>query len=397
MTGERTDPSGAGAPPPSGLSRTIMIMAGGTGGHIFPALAVAEQLRRAGWKIVWLGARGGMEARLVPSHGYEMAWIRFSGVRGKGLLRLALLPLGLLMAFWQSARAIFAHRPDVVLGMGGYVSFPGGMMAALLNRPLAIHEQNSIAGLSNRMLALVADRVLVAFPDPFAKNPAGTSQTEARAGARSVASRIPRPSSVLLVGNPVRAAIAATATPHERFAGRTGRISLLVIGGSLGAAAFNEIVPRALALLPPENRPAVTHQSGITHIESLRGNYRAAGVNAELLPFIDDMAARYELADLVLCRAGATTVFELAAAGVAAMLVPFPHAVDDHQTHNARFLADRGAAVLIPQHEFTPQRLAGMLETLGRDRLVAMAQAARELGMPEAARAVARACMELAA
>lgn len=373
-----------------------MIMAGGTGGHIFPALAVAECMKRAGWKIVWLGARGGMEATLVPPRGYEMAWIRFSGVRGKKLLRLALLPLSLLLAFWQSARAIYAHRPDVVLGMGGYVSFPGGLMAALLNRPLAIHEQNSIAGLANRVLAPVADRVLVAFPDPFAKA-ADSSQGSPGARRRSLAFRLPRPASVLLVGNPVRAEIAAAAAPEIRYARRTGRLKLLVLGGSLGAAVLNEIVPRALALLPQDVRPAVTHQSGAAHIDALREHYRAAGVDAELVPFIEDMAERYEQADLVLCRAGATTVFELAAAGVAAVLVPYPHAVDDHQTCNARYLSDRGAAELIPQHEFTPQRLAELLGGYGRERLATMAQAARSLAMPDAARTVARVCMELAA
>lgn len=374
-----------------------MIMAGGTGGHIFPALAVAEHLRARGWHVVWLGARHSMEAGLVPPLGFEMAWVRFSGVRGKGLLRLALLPFDLLVAFWQSARVIFAHRPDVVLGMGGYVSFPGGMMASLFNRPLAIHEQNSVAGLSNRVLALVADRVLVAFPDPFTKDPPGAAQGAAVPRARSLASLIPRPSSLLLVGNPVRAEIAALAAPQARFAGRSGRLRLLVLGGSLGAQVLNEVVPRALASLPRDSRPAVIHQSGSAHFESLRENYRNAGVDAELLPFIDDMAARYAQADLVLCRAGATTVAELAAAGMAAVLVPYPHAVDDHQTRNARYLSDRGAATLIPQREFTPDCLARLLGELDRERLVAMARAARAMGMPDAARAVAQVCMGLAA
>ena len=356
------------------MSRTIMIMAGGTGGHIFPALSVAEQLRAQGWNIVWLGARSGMEGRLIPPRGYTMAWVRFSGVRGKGVLRLALLPLNLLVAFWQSARAIFRHRPDVVLGMGGYVAFPGGMMASLLNRPLVIHEQNSVAGLANRVLARLADRILAAFPDAF--------------GPRIAVSWI---------GNPVRDEIAALDPPLTRLAGRSGRLQLLVLGGSLGAQVLNETVPRALAQMAQETRPNVTHQSGDAHIGALREHYARCGVAAELVPFIDDMAARYAAADLVICRAGATTIAELAAAGVASVLVPYPHAVDDHQTVNARYLVERGAAVLIPQREFTAEKLAGLLSSFVRERIVEMAVAARAAAKPHAARAVAEVCMELAA
>jgi UDP-N-acetylglucosamine--N-acetylmuramyl-(pentapeptide) pyrophosphoryl-undecaprenol N-acetylglucosamine transferase len=347
-----------------------MIMAGGTGGHLFPALAVAEHLRERGWRIVWLGAPGGMEATLVPRHGYEIAWVRFAGLRGKGLLAKLLLPLNLLVAFWQSLRALRAHRPDVVLGMGGYIAFPGGMMAALLGRPLAIHEQNAIAGLANRVLAGVADRVLVAFPGALRR--------------------------AAVVGNPVRATIAAVPPPQARFAGRSGPLRLLVVGGSLGAAALNEIVPKAIALLPGSERPVVTHQSGARHLEALRANYAAAGVAATAVAFIEDMAAAYAAADLVVCRAGATTVAELAAAGVASLLVPFPFAVDDHQTANARYLADAGAGLLVPQRELTPQRLAELLGGLDRTRLAAMAERARALGRPDAAAAVARVCAELA-
>lgn len=356
------------------MSRTVMIMAGGTGGHIFPALAVAHYLHAQGWNVVWLGVRSGMEEKVVPAHGYTMAWVRFSGVRGKGALRLALLPLNLLIAFWQSARAIFLHRPDVVLGMGGYVAFPGGMMASLLNRPLVIHEQNSVAGLANRVLARIADRILTAFPDAF--------------GPRVAAK---------WVGNPVRADIVALAPPDVRFAGRAGPLQLLVIGGSLGAQVLNETVPRAIAQMPEAARPRVTHQSGEAHITALRENYRRAGVSAELMPFIEDMAARYAAADLVVCRAGATTIAELAAAGVASVLVPYPHAVDDHQSVNARYLVDRGAAVLIPQHEFTAETLASLLSRFTREKVFAMAAAARAAAKPQAARAVAEACMELAA
>jgi UDP-N-acetylglucosamine--N-acetylmuramyl-(pentapeptide) pyrophosphoryl-undecaprenol N-acetylglucosamine transferase len=352
------------------MQRTILIMAGGTGGHVFPALAVADYLRTLGWRVVWLGARTGMEATLVPKHGYEMAWVRFSGLRGKGLVAKLLLPLNLLVAFWQSLRALRAQRPDVVLGMGGYVAFPGGMMAALLGRPLAIHEQNSIAGLANRVLAGVADHVLVAFPGALRK--------------------------ATFVGNPVRDAIARIGPPAERFAGRTGPLRLLVVGGSLGAAALNDIVPRALALLPADMRPAVVHQSGAKHVEELRANYARAGVEASAVAFIDDMARAYADADVVICRAGATTVAELAAAGVAAILVPFPFAVDDHQTTNARYLVDAGAGLLVQQRDLAPEALAGRLRGLAREQLLEMATKARALGKPAATRAVAEACMELA-
>jgi UDP-N-acetylglucosamine--N-acetylmuramyl-(pentapeptide) pyrophosphoryl-undecaprenol N-acetylglucosamine transferase len=254
--------------------------------------------------------------------------------------------------------------------MGGYIAFPGGMMAALVGRPLAIHEQNSIAGLANRVLAGVADHVLVAFPDALPK--------------------------ATFVGNPVREAIARVAPPAERFAQRGGPLRLLVVGGSLGAAALNEIVPRALALLPADARPAVTHQSGAKHLDALRAGYAQAGVAANAVAFIDDMAQAYAEADLVICRAGATTVAELAAAGAAAILVPFPFAVDDHQTTNARYLADAGAGVLVQQRDLTPERLAELLGGLPRERLLVMANLARALGKPDATRAVAEACLELA-
>jgi UDP-N-acetylglucosamine--N-acetylmuramyl-(pentapeptide) pyrophosphoryl-undecaprenol N-acetylglucosamine transferase len=350
--------------------RTIMIMAGGTGGHVFPGLAVADCLRDEGWRVVWLGAPGGMEATLVPARGYPMAWVRFSGLRGKGLLAKLLLPGRLLVAFWQSARAILAHRPDVVLGMGGYISFPGGMMAALLGKPLALHEQNSVAGLANRVLAGVADRVLAGFPDALGK--------------------------AAVVGNPVRMDIAHLPPPAARFAGRSGPLRVLVIGGSLGAKALNDAVPAALALLPESERPRVRHQSGRAHVEALAANYRAAGVAAEVAPFVDDMAAAYAEADLVICRAGALTIAELAAAGVASVLVPFPHAVDDHQTSNARHLSDAGGAWLLPQAELSPARLAAMLQSLDRAKLLAAAEKAHSLAKPDATERVAAACRELA-
>lgn len=354
---------------PSGAaSMTILIMAGGTGGHIFPGLAVAECMRAAGWDVVWMGARGGMEERLVPTHGHRAAWIRARAARGKGLLQKLLLPANLLYSFWESARQIARLKPDVVLGLGGYVAFPGGMMASLLNRPLALHEQNAVAGLANRVLARVSDKTMVAFP-----------------GALKDAE---------WTGNPVRREIAAIAAPAERFSGREGPLRILVVGGSLGAQALNEVLPRALALLA--NKPRVVHQSGEKHLAALEKHYREAGVAGELLAFIDDMARRYAEADLVICRAGAVTVAELAAGGMASVLVPFPHAVDDHQTANARFLSEQGAAILLPQSELSPQKLAALIGSLDRERLRAMAVKARSLGKPEAAEVVARRCAELA-
>ncbi len=352
------------------MSRCILIMAGGTGGHVFPGLAVADHLHAQGWRIVWMGNPEGMEARLVPKRGYEMAWVHFAALRGKGLLRMLLLPVNLLRAFWQALRALARVKPNVVLGMGGYVTFPGGMMAALTGRPLVVHEQNSVAGLANRVLAGVADRVLSGFPGVLKKGE--------------------------WAGNPVRAEIAALPAPSQRYAAREGRLNVLVVGGSLGAQALNDAVPRALTLLAPEARPRVTHQSGAAQIDALRAAYAIAGLEAELIDFIDDMAARYAAADLVICRAGALTIAELAAAGVAGVLVPFPHAVDDHQTGNARFLSEAGAAVLLPQAELTPEKLAGLLRDLTREKLAAMAEKARTLAKPEATRAVAEICMEVA-
>ena len=355
-----------------GATRTIMIMAGGTGGHIFPALAVAEYLRAQGCAIVWLGSRTGMEARLVGPRGYTMAWIRFSGVRGKGWLRMVTLPMELLVAFWQSAKAIFAHRPDAVLGMGGYVSFPGGMMASFLNRPLAVHEQNAIPGLANRILARLADRVLAGFPGAFGS------------------------AAVIWTGNPVRQDIAALPAPEQRYGARAGALSLLVVGGSQGAQVLNTVVPEALALLPTATRPLVMHQAGQGHQAAVEARYRSHGVQADVVAFIDDMARRYADTDLIICRAGASTIAELAAAGVASVLVPFPHAVDDHQSVNAGFLAGRGAALLIPQGEFTAQRLSQVLAGCTREALAAMAQKARAAAKPEATREVAEICLELA-
>lgn len=352
------------------MSRTLMIMAGGTGGHVMPGLAVAQLMRERAWNVVWLGNPNGMEAGLVPRHGIAMYWVQFGGLRGKGILTKLLLPLNLLRAFWQSSKAIRAAKPSVVLGLGGYISFPGGMMAWLLRRPLVLHEQNSVAGLANKVLAGVAGRVLVAFPNALAN--------------------------AEWCGNPVRNEIVALLPPQQRFAARQGPLKVLVVGGSLGAQALNQALPRALAMLAPEHRPIVTHQSGKAHSQSLADGYRESAVSAELVEFIDDMANAYRDADLVICRAGAMTVSELAAAGIASVLVPFPHAVDDHQTSNAKFLSEQGAAILLPQSELTPDRLAGILRELTRERLLEMAAQARLLAKPEATKRLADVCEEIA-
>ncbi|MFT4103903.1 MAG: undecaprenyldiphospho-muramoylpentapeptide beta-N-acetylglucosaminyltransferase [Burkholderiaceae bacterium] len=347
-----------------------MIMAGGTGGHVMPGLAVAEAMRARAWNVIWLGNPGGMEATLVPRHGFAMRWVRFGGLRGKGLRTKLMLPVNLARALWQSLRVMRAERPAVVLGMGGYISFPGGVAAAMMGRPLVLHEQNSVAGLANRTLARLARRVLVAFPDA-----------------------LPR---AQWCGNPVRVEIAHLPPPGQRYAGRDGPLRVLVVGGSLGAQALNTVVPRALAMLSGDERPRVVHQSGKAHRQALADAYREAGVAAELREFIDDMAAAYRDADLVVCRAGAMTVAEVTAAGVAALMVPFPFAVDDHQTTNARFLSERGAAILVPQSELTPDRLAGLLKGMTRERLLRMAVRARAMARPDATRDVADACEEAA-
>jgi UDP-N-acetylglucosamine--N-acetylmuramyl-(pentapeptide) pyrophosphoryl-undecaprenol N-acetylglucosamine transferase len=311
-----------------------------------------------------------MEAELVPKHGYQVAWVNFSGVRGKGALRLLTLPFTLLRALGQSADAIFRHRPDVVLGMGGYITIPGGLMAAFLRRPLVIHEQNSIAGMSNKLLAKLSTRVLSGFPDVLK----GTQWC----------------------GNPVRVDIAALPEPQARFAGRSGKLNVLVVGGSLGAQALNEALPQALAMLNESERPNVLHQTGKKNFETVQKQYAQAGANADIRAFLDDMAVQYAKADVVICRAGALTVAELAAAGVASVLIPFPFAVDDHQTHNARFLSEHGAALLLQQKELNAERLAQLLRELDREKLLAMAQAARSLAKPDATRQVAQVCVSLA-
>ena len=351
------------------MSKTILIMAGGTGGHIFPALAVAHKLKEAGWRVVWLGNPAGMEARLVPQHGFEMVNLKFAALRGKGIVRKLLLPLNLLKGFWQAFKAIRQVKPNVVLGMGGYITFPGGMMAALTGVPLVLHEQNSVAGLANKVLSGVADRIVTGFPNVLNKGE--------------------------WVGNPVRPEIARIAPPAERFAERNGPLHVLVIGGSLGAQALNEIIPQGMAQLAENELPQIVHQAGEKHIEALQANYAAVGVQAHCVSFIEDMAGAYEWADLVICRAGALTIAELAAAGGASILVPFPHAVDDHQTGNAKFLVNVGGAFLLPQTELTPDSVA-LIRNYSRGQLLEMAEKAHSQAKPDAAEAVAQLCTDIA-
>lgn len=351
--------------------KVALVMAGGTGGHIFPGLAVAQALRERGWRVHWLGAPGSMESRLVPPKGFALETIEFGGVRGKGLMTLALLPLRLLKAFWQAWRVVRRVQPDVLVGFGGYITFPGGMMGVLAGKKLVLHEQNSVAGSANKVLASVADRVFTAFPDALAKGQ--------------------------WVGNPLRAPFLQQAAPEVRFAGRTGPLKLMVVGGSLGAKALNDIVPQALALIPEAQRPSVLHQSGASQIDALRANYAAAGVQAELTPFIDDTAQAFADADVIVCRAGASTVTEIAAVGAAAVFVPFPHAVDDHQTANARFLVEQGGGWLIPQKELTAESLAEMLQNTERSTLIERARNAKKMQKIQATHEVVAACEELSA
>jgi UDP-N-acetylglucosamine--N-acetylmuramyl-(pentapeptide) pyrophosphoryl-undecaprenol N-acetylglucosamine transferase len=351
-----------------------LIMAGGTGGHVFPALALARELRARSWQVVWLGTRRGLEARLVPAEQIALEWLSVGGLRGKGMLVWLTAPLQLTRALLQALAVIRRRRPALVVGLGGFVAGPGGLAAWLLRRPLLIHEQNAIAGFTNRCLAWLARRVLTAFPGSFAP----------RVHAQ-------------VVGNPVRREITDLPPPSQRFALRQGPTRVLVVGGSQGATRLNAMVPFALARAAATLPFDVQHQSGERWIEAARRNYAEAGMTARLQPFIDDMAAAYGWADLVICRAGALTVSELAAAGVAAILVPFPAATDDHQTRNAAYLVNGGAAVMIAERELSVERLAAELLRLcnGRGRLLAMAERARALARPRAAQDLANACVEL--
>ena len=351
---------------------TLLVMAGGTGGHVYPALAVAELLRSWGVKIVWLGTRRGLEAQVVPAAGFDVEWVSIRGVRGAGWTRLVAMPARMLIAMLQTCRAILRHRPDALLGMGGFVSAPGGLVAWLLRRPLLIHEANAIAGSTNRFVARLATLVMIGFPGSLSG------------------------SHVHYVGNPVRADIAALPEPSVRLAHRHGAVRLLVLGGSQGAATLNRVLPSAIASLPPDQRPSIWHQSGRDRELEVERAYRQLGVSARVEAFIDTMADAYAWADLVLCRAGAMTVAELTAVGIGAILVPYPHAVDDHQTANALFLQERGAATMLPDQSLNAAQLCQVLQPVleNRSRLAEMARSARHLARPKATEDVARLCME---
>jgi UDP-N-acetylglucosamine--N-acetylmuramyl-(pentapeptide) pyrophosphoryl-undecaprenol N-acetylglucosamine transferase len=352
----------------------IVIMAGGTGGHVFPGLVVAELLKRRDREVVWLGTRRGLEAELVPARGIEIEWISIAGLRGRGITAWVLAPFKIFWSVLQALGVMLRRRPGAVLGLGGFVAGPGGIAAWLARKPLLIHEQNAVAGTTNRLLARFATRVFEAFPGSFA--------VQARAAQ---------------IGNPVRAEILASGARRQTRARAPGAVRLLVLGGSQGALVLNKIVPAALAALPPEERPEVRHQAGRTLVEAEQA-YREAGVAADCTAFIDDMAEAYAWADIVVARAGALTLAELAAAGVGAILVPFPHAIDDHQTKNAGHFAAAGAAVVIPQSELSPARLSAELERLVRDpsRIAELGARCRSLMHAEAAEVLAEACIALA-
>ena len=349
---------------------SILVMAGGTGGHIFPGLAVAEYLRICGWNVSWLGNQNGMEYRLVKSCDFPFEAVEFGGLRGKGLKAKLMLPINLMRACFQSWKIMRRIKPSVVLGMGGYITFPGGLVSKLLQRPLVLHESNSVAGSANRALTKIAMRTLTGFPNTIAH--------------------------AEWVGNPIREEFEQVAPTADRYDQRQGPLSILVVGGSLGAAALNENIPAALALMPKDVRPIVIHQAGDKHLEDLQRRYLDLGVTADIRPFIEDMPSAYAQADLVICRAGAMTVAEVAACGVAACFIPFPFAIDDHQTANAQFLADADAAILLPQKNLNPQDLALMLQNFNRADLKAMALRAHTLAKPHATQRVAEVCADCA-
>ncbi|MFA7438512.1 undecaprenyldiphospho-muramoylpentapeptide beta-N-acetylglucosaminyltransferase [Castellaniella sp.] len=346
----------------------ILIMAGGTGGHIMPGLAVAAALRALGWRVLWLGDPRRMEGRLVPAQGIELLPLQFGGVRGKGTGALLGLPFTLSAACWRVRRVLRVHRPDVVLGMGGYAAFPGGLMARLSGIPLVIHEQNAVAGTANRILARIATRVLAGFPG-------------ALPGA-------------LMTGNPVREALVDVTPSALRYARRSGPLQVLVVGGSLGALRINQLVPEALVNMPPALRPRVRHQAGDAHVTAVREQYAQLGLDADVSAFIEDMAEALAWADLVICRSGAMTVAEVAVVGVAALFIPLPHAIDDHQTANARYLSECGGAWVIPQAQLDGVALANWLMARTRSELAAVASHALEHGSPEATRRIAEVCIQ---
>ncbi len=349
------------------MSRHLVVMAAGTGGHVIPGLAVAREMLARGWTVSWLGTTHGMENRLVPPSGIPLDTITFSGLRGKGLLHTMTGGFRLLAAFWSCLRILRARRASAVLGMGGYVCFPGGLMASLLGKPLVLVNADATLLMSNKALLPVADRIAFGFDGPALANV----------------------KNAVVTGNPVRAEIEALPAPAQRFAGRTGPLRVLVVGGSLGARALNEAVPQALAMIDVTQRPQVTHQTGNANLADVRAGYERAGVEGELLPFIDDMAQRLADCDVIVCRAGAVTVSELCAAGVAAVLVPLVVSTTSHQRDNAQWLAGQGAGIHLPQAELSPKRLAELLSGLTREALIAMAAKARALAQPKSAARVA--------
>lgn len=351
--------------------RPVLIMAGGTGGHVFPALAVADELRARGIPVVWLGTKAGIESRLVPQAGYPIEWMSITGLRGKNTITLLLAPVRISMACWQALSVLQRRKPCAVLGMGGFASGPGGLMAWLTRKPLLVHEQNAIAGLTNKILARFARVVMQAFPGVFLQ--------------------------AFTTGNPVRQSICAIEEPAQRLARKaTAKLRILIVGGSLGAVKLNEIIPLALNKIDSAQRPEIIHQTGLKNIEATKSAYDSANVEASIEAFIDDMPTAYQWADLVICRAGAMTVFELAAAGVASILVPYPHAVDDHQTHNAHYLEKNGAAMIRQQHELSVDWLVDVINDLSsnRKKLLEMAVAARKLAIPGSAKTIADACLQ---
>lgn len=368
------------------MSRLALIMAGGTGGHVFPALALAIGLRNRGWQVVWLGTPQGMEVSWVSAQQFPMELICMGGVRGKGWAGLLRAPLMLSWAVGQAVGIILKRRPRLVVGFGGYAALPGGIAAVLLRLPLVIHEQNSVAGLTNRLLARVANGVLEGFAGSFRA-----------ASAHPLGRWLGQPRQTVVVGNPVRAELCQLSSPAQRFSQRSGRLNILVLGGSQGAQALNHWIPQALALIPVDERPWVVHQAGGKNIEQLTEQYRQLGVEGDLRAFIDDMAAVYLLCDLVICRAGALTIAELMAVGLASILVPFPAAVDDHQTCNARLLESVGAAQLWPQSGIDAPQLASWLRQITREELLRMAESARRLAPPDTLTRMIQTCEEVVA
>ena len=351
------------------IMRPVMIMAGGTGGHVYPALAVADELKQRGVPVVWMGTKKGIEARLVPEAGIEVDWLSMSGLRGKGKLTLLLAPLKIMFACTQALNILIKRKPLVVLGMGGFVSAPGGLMAWLIRIPLLIHEQNAMPGMSNRILSKLANSVLEAFPNSFDKKS-------------------------IHVGNPVRKEIIEIADPQTRYENKSEALNILVFGGSLGAAHLNEVVPSACAEIAKEKLIKIRHQTGPGHLEETKLNYENLGLDVELFEYVNDMANMYAWADIVICRSGAMTVSELSVAGVASILVPYPYAVDDHQTYNAKYLSDKKAAILIKEEKLNKAYLVDVFKNLNKDKTLEMSIAAKSLGIPQSTDLVTNACLK---